>query len=455
MNYNAYSFVMDFALMSILLVVAQLLRAKIKFLQNFYIPSSVIGGVLGLILGPQVLNWIPWSAKIGSYAYLLVCILFAGLYIGNREKVSPKTIFKNVGDTFCMNMATEFICFGLALTVGYWLIKFLFPSVFSEFALLLPSGFCGGHGYASTIGTALNNLLGRDDCVQLGQTFATIGLLTGLFAGIALINWAAKHGLTSFIKEASMLPEECKTGIVPKGNRDPMGEETINPMSMDPLAWHLALILIAMAAGYGFYNWYKEYLPDIEIPVMCLTMLAGVVLQAILNHSPFRDSVDKRVVSRIGSATTDYLVAFGIASISITVVKTYFAPILVLCILGVAWPLIMVFVCGRRLFHNYWFERSIFIFGWCTGVVAIGVTLLRICDPEMKSKTLDDYGTAYALISIIEVFIVALTPQLAVAMGCSTIGAIELLIGIALLFACARIFGVYRRGKKCSTLGKE
>lgn len=44
MNYNAYSFVMDFALMSILLVVAQLLRAKIKFLQNFYIPSSVIGG---------------------------------------------------------------------------------------------------------------------------------------------------------------------------------------------------------------------------------------------------------------------------------------------------------------------------------------------------------------------------------------------------------------------------
>ena len=96
MNYNAYSFVMDFALMSILLVVAQLLRAKIKFLQNFYIPSSVIGGVLGLILGPQVLNWIPWSAKIGSYAYLLVCILFAGLYIGNKEKVSPKTIFKNV-----------------------------------------------------------------------------------------------------------------------------------------------------------------------------------------------------------------------------------------------------------------------------------------------------------------------------------------------------------------------
>lgn len=46
MDYNAYSFVMDFAFMSILLVVAQFLRAKIKFLQNFYIPSSVMGGCL-------------------------------------------------------------------------------------------------------------------------------------------------------------------------------------------------------------------------------------------------------------------------------------------------------------------------------------------------------------------------------------------------------------------------
>ena len=141
---------------------------------------------------------------------------------------------------------------------------------------------------------------------------------------------------------------------------------------------------------------------------------------------------------------TDYLVGFGVASISITVVQTYLLPIIILCLLGTLWPLIMVFVVGRKLFHNYWFERSIFIFGWCTGVVAIGVTLLRICDPEMKSKALDDYGTAYTLISIIEVFIVALTPQLAVSLGCGLVGTVELIIGIALLFTCARFYGVHK-----------
>ena len=444
MNYDAYSLLVDFGFMSLLLVIAQFLRSKIKFLQKFYIPASVLAGIMGLILGPQVLNIIPWSGKIGSYAYLLICIVFGGLYIGKKEKLNVRKIFHSVGDTFCVNMATEFICFGTALVIGWAILKFFFPSVFEQFCLLLPSGYCGGHGYASTIGTALNNLLGREDCVQIGQTFATLGLLTGLFVGIVVINYGARHGATRFIKRADKLPEECRTGLVPVGKRNSMGEETINPMSMDPLAWHLALTLLATLLGYLFYNWYKQYLPNIELPVMCLTMLAGVLIQTIINHTKFKDSVDKHVEDRIGSMITDYLVGFGVASISITVVQTYLLPIIILCLLGTIWPLIMVFVVGRKLFHNYWFERSIFIFGWCTGVVAIGVTLLRICDPEMKSKALDDYGTAYTLISIIEVFIVALTPQLAVSLGCGIVGTVELLIGIALLFTCARLYGVHK-----------
>lgn len=442
MMYDAYSFVMDFSFMSLLLFVAQLLRTKLHFLQYFYIPSSVTAGILGLLFGPQLLKFIPWSSEIGSYSYLLICVVFAGLYIGKKEKVGLRHIFKRVGDTFCMNMATEFICFGSALVLGGGIIKLFFPNVFTEFALLLPSGFCGGHGYAATIGTALNSLLGRDDCVQIGQTFATLGLLTGLIGGIVLINYSVRKGYTSEITLVEKLPAEYRTGIVPSENQKSIGKETINSMAMDPLAWHFSLILIATLAGYCFYNWYKKYLPNIEIPVMCLTMISGVLLQKFIDHSPMKESIDKHIIDRIGSLVTDYLVAFGIASISITVVRTYILPILVLCVLGTVWPMIMVFFCGRKLFKDFWFERSIFIFGWCTGVVAIGVTLLRIVDPKMKTGTLDDYGTAYTLISVIEVFIVALTPQLTVSLGWGLVGTVELLIGISLLFTCARFFSI-------------
>lgn len=444
MDYSHMSFLYDFAFMSLLLVVAQFLRSKIKFLQMFYIPASVLAGIMGLLLGPQFLNIIPWSGKIGSYAYMLVCVLFGGLFLGKKEKTNVKKIFTKVGDSFCVNMGAEFLCFGIALLVGGALVTFLFPDVFPEIALLMPSGYCGGHGYASTIGTALNNLLGREDGVIIGQTFATLGLLSGLFIGIACINYATRKGATRLVDKAESLPEDCRTGIVPAGKRTSMGEETINPMSMDPLAWHLALTLVATLCGYKFYDWYKQYLPSIELPVMCLTMIFGVIIQTILNHTPFRDSVDEHVEGRIGSMVTDYLVGFGVASISITVVLEFIGPIVILCLLGILTSLTLVFVVGRKLFKNFWFERSIFVFGWTTGVVAIGVTLLRIVDPESKSGTLSDYGYAYTLQSVIEVFIVALTPIFTVSIGWLATGAVETVIALALFLFSAKAFGVYK-----------
>jgi len=64
MNFGPYSMLMDFALMSILLFIAQYLRAKVKIIQNLFLPSSLIAGFLGLFLGAQFLDIIPFSAKI-------------------------------------------------------------------------------------------------------------------------------------------------------------------------------------------------------------------------------------------------------------------------------------------------------------------------------------------------------------------------------------------------------
>lgn len=47
---------------------------------------------------------------------------------------------------------------------------------------------------------------------------------------------------------------------------------------------------------------------------------------------------------------TDYLVGFGVASISITVVMEFVGPILLLCVLGTLTSLTLVFFVGRKLF---------------------------------------------------------------------------------------------------------
>ena len=452
MEFTSYSMLMDFCVMSGLLFVAQIMRSKIKFFQNFYIPASLIAGFLGLLIGPQFMGkWMndyfniafnPFSSQAGSYAYLLVCVLFAGLFLGKIESDSPKTIMKKVGNTFLLNMSSEFVCFGAALFFGGALMMVLFPDVFTEIALLMPAGFMGGHGYAAAIGGSLNTLLGREDGVVIGQTFATLGLLTGLFGGIIAINYATKKKATRFITTAASLPEACRTGLIEEEDRPIMGRETIHPMSMDPLAWHAALILLATGVGYWAYNFYKPYFPSIEVPMMCLTMLAGVALQMIMNKTGFGGYVDKPVIDRIGSGVTDYLVAFGVATIKISVVMEFLGPILILCVIGILWPIIFVFFVGRRGFNNFWFERSIFVFGYITGVVAIGVTLLRIVDPEMKSGTLDDFGTAYTLQSVIELFLVSFIPVFAVAYGCIPVGGVVLAIGIGMILFNRKVYGI-------------
>lgn len=39
--------------------------------------------------------------------------------------------------------------------------------------------------------------------------------------------------------------------------------------------------------------------------------------------------------------------------------------------------LLIVSFGGKTLFRNFWFERSVFIFGHLVGIVAVGITLLR------------------------------------------------------------------------------
>ena len=70
----------------------------------------------------------------------------------------------------------------------------------------------------------------------------------------------------------------------------------------------------------------------------------------------------------------------------------------------------ITFYFGRRLSPSYWFERSIFAWGWWTGTMAMGIALERIVDPQMKSKTMDDYALAYLPIAPVEIILITLIP---------------------------------------------
>lgn len=128
----------------------------------------------------------------------------------------------------------------------------------------------------------------------------------------------------------------------------------------------------------------------------------------------------------------------------------YAVPLIVLTVIGLTFVFSYLVLISRKLFHNFWFERGIFIFGWSTGVTAIGVTFLRVVDPGFRSKTLEDYGTAYVFMSFIEIGLIAVLPSLVVSGYQFAAGAVCLVVFVVLLKICARLYDVFKG--KCSDL---
>ena len=77
---------------------------------------------------------------------------------------------------------------------------------------------------------------------------------------------------------------------------------------------------------------------------------------------------------------------------------------------------------GDRLVHNILLRKKIsqdllvrahdFRWGWWTGTMAMGIALLRIVDPKLSSKAMDDYAMAYLPIAPIEILLITFVPIL-------------------------------------------
>ena len=168
-----------------------------------------------------------------------------------------------------------------------------------------------------------------------------------------------------------------------------MGRETVASVVLDPLAWHLALLLVASGAGFLANGWIKNA-TGLDLPSYLLAFIIAIVMFLCFQKTGVGHYIDNTVISRISGTATDYLVFFGIASIKISVIVEYAVPLLMLLLFGMVLVVLTLMYFGPAMNKGSWFERSLFVWGYSTGVFAIGFILLRIVDPENKSKTLND-----------------------------------------------------------------
>ncbi|MFD1334713.1 sodium/glutamate symporter [Oceanobacillus iheyensis] len=447
-NFTIWSLMIDISIISGLLLVGTILRAKVRWIQSLFLPASMIAGFLGLALGPSGVGLLPFSEQFSVYPSLLIAVIFAAIPIG-AAKVRLSEVFHRVRNMFSYSLILTLSMWGIGVLFAMLILNPLFNDLPNGFGLILGAGFLGGHGTAAALGEGLMHA-GWEEAMDLGMTSATVGLLIAVLGGLFLIKQSTENGHTQFITSFKDLPSELKSGLMPKSKRFNMGQETVSSSSIDPLVLHLAIITFIIGISYWVTNILSDLIPAVSIPLFSVAFILGLLFQAISRRIKSDEYVDGRVMERIGGTATDFLVAFGIASINITVVMDYALPLILLFAFGTLWAYLLFRFVGPNIFKEFWLEKSIFGWGWSTGTVAMGLALLRIVDPELKSRTPEDYALAYVGVAPIDIIIVTFAPIL-FALGFTWAIPVVLLLGAAAIIVIYKVTGLWGQGRHGNT----
>ena len=373
--------------MCLLLVIGKILRVQIPILQRLYLPSSVIGGAIGLLVFSTCGHLLPADLRVsmGKCPGFLINVIFATIFLGAAVPKIDEVL------RFALPQLTlgQIIAWG-QYVVGLGLAGFVFTHVFgvpAAFGNLLEIGYEGGHGTVGGMSESFT-ALGWEDGIALGFTVATIGMVVGIVVGMAMIQWAHRKGLVREVRAFKDRAPHERIGIHRHDNRPSAGRQTVLCDSIDSLAWHLAIVGLAMLIGYAI----RSCIPMHGFPLFPLCMIGGVLLSLGAKLTKIDLLVDRVQMERISGAALDFLVVSAVATIRLEVVAANWQPLVILCIAGLVWSVWCVFYIAPRIFRTAWFERAIAEFGQATGVTATGLMLLRSVDPENKTPAAMSFG---------------------------------------------------------------
>ena len=403
--FTPWTLFVDIGIVSALLLIGKLMRVKIKLVQKLFIPPSLLAGFIGLALGPHGFDVLPLSTQTGTYAGILIAFIFGALPL-TSQKVQGKN--RGIANMWAYSQGGLLLQWAFGGFLGLLILNQLWP-LSPGFGITMPSGFCGGHGTAAAIGQAFGQL-GHDEILTLAMTAATAGIVASVILGLIFVKWGASKKHTAFLADYNDLPAELQTGLLPQDKRESMGESTCSSISIDSLTFNLSLVCLIAFCGYGISKLAAHFMPGFELPVFSCAFVAGILLKKVFDRTRVTEYICPKTVNHISGALTDFLVAFGIASIKLSVVLEYIVPLAILLLSGLAVTLIYVFVMARKLMKECWFEKALFTWGWFTGTMAMGIALLRVVDPKMRSRCLDDYALAYLFIAPVEICLITFAP---------------------------------------------
>lgn len=396
-NISIGDFVLDFAFLSTLLIFGFVCRRFVPFFQNYLIPSSLIAGFTGLLIGPEILSLLDFDTeRMAVYLYHLLALTFIGIGLqGTGEKRSKGAI--HVGFMFIMSYLLQItVGLGVALTIVY-----LFnPDLVAAVGMLLPLGFGMGPGIAYSIGQSWSSY-GFPEGASAGLTIAAMGFLIAYFSGMIIVNRGLKKGKSELLSGKASLSREIRTGIIETKPLPEAGKLQFFGGAIEPLAFHIGMIgllyLLTYLVTYGIELLMRAGGIEKEIATLwgfhfIIANLLALGCRKVMNSFKAGYLIDYGLMNRLTGSLTDYMITAAIMAISLSMAWAYMIPISIICILGATVTYFAIKFASYRTFEELNFERFVGVYGEMTGNISSGLALVRVMDPAFKTPVAQDLG---------------------------------------------------------------
>lgn len=392
------NFMMAFGWASIMLCLGMLLRAKIPFLRNMLVPASVIAGVLGIVfMNVTGVFGIDIGTSTGMFTDIvnnLFTVSFISISLTSTSKEEGNSMKNTLKGAWGLGVVW---CFLYALTplVGAGVVALLGKGVGMDsiYGMLIQFAFCQGPGQSASYG-ALFEQFGWENASMVAIAFSAVGFVAAFLVGIPMAKIGVKRGIA---KHCGKIDDAILKGYLKKEEQtEVMVKDTTCNSNIETLAFHFAIIGLCYVLAVGIANvlsMIPGFLGTSMSGMMFMNgMYAAYIMKFLLKKLKLDFLLENTLQSKITGWTADYLVVCAFMAVSVGIIKDWIVPILVVCVVTTLITAIVCFYFGQRFGGANDFERTLGLYGTCTGTVPSGISLVRIVDPNFQTSTAVELG---------------------------------------------------------------
>lgn len=400
-DYSVWASLNLIAVLLISLLVGNILKKRVRFLAESLIPTSVISGVILLIVkeiyksctGMVMFNT-PFFGGNGTdvleiITYHTLALGFIAATFTSTDGKTSKERTIEIANTGITTVATYLLqaVFGIAISM----IAAKFVAGFLPAAgTLLPLGYGQGTGQALNFGSLYETDYGFAGGKAFGLTIAALGFISAGIGGVIHMNIGHKRGKIK-VKKAE---REIIDGLqIQTRHEIPMQE------NMDKITVQFAFILGAYLLAYIFMLIIGGIAPGLKSVIYGFNFLLGVIsaslIKFVIRRLRLKRIIRKQYINnffmtRLSNFFYDLMIVAGVAAIRLSALENYWGIIIIMGIIGAVITYVYNLYVAKHLFPQYKQEQFLAMYGMLTGTASTGMMLLREVDPHFSTPAAEN-----------------------------------------------------------------